>query len=835
MTHLPARPSEPENGGTTTGDLGRPSATAPFYGRVEAWDGTRVTGWVLSVTAPDTPVPLIVSAGTGEAVFTPDRESGSLSQLLGRPVPCGFALDIASLFPGIDPARTPVALRVAATGHVLENGLSLSASRKVEANVDSVEGARVIGWAVNAEDERETVELDVLVDDRIVARAVANQQRRDLLSRFATCDHGFEVLLTVRSGRTLQLCDRRSGAVVFGPLAIELNEAEADRTDALSDRLDELAGILREIRAEVPRRRVSSARSIADYAAYFDDHYSETSMRRLQLPKRAAALEKRPLFSVLMPVCDPPLWMLAEAIESVRAQAYGEWELCIADDASRDDAVRMLIQREAARDARIRAVFSGTRSGVSANTNRALSLATGSHVAFLDHDDRLAVDALLCMAEELAKAPSPVLYSDEDRIAPDGRHTAPAFKPDFDPELLQSINYVCHFLVVERRLMLEVGGLREGTEGVQDHDLVLRLLERVGAGGIRHIPRILYHWRINPTSLSGGGDPAAIMAGIERVVGEHQRRIGSRATVTADHETRSRSGGLFCARVRYSLPSPAPKVTIVIPTKDAVDLVRDCVSSLLSRTDYPNYEIILVDHDSTDPRSRPFFDSLARDPRLRVAGFRGPFNWAAINNAAAGASQSDALCFLNNDIVAITPDWLSEMVALLARPGVGAVGAKLLYPNNTVQHAGVVLGADGAAGHAFVGLGADEPGHLGQAALPRTVSAVTGACLLTSRAAFEAVGGFDMVHLPVAYADVDYCLKLQQAGLRVLWTPHARLYHLETQTRGTDDTPEKMARLAGEARHLRNRWGERLSNDPCYNPHFEPLGPPYRLLRPLPE
>ncbi|MBP2294263.1 glycosyltransferase family 2 protein [Azospirillum rugosum] len=818
---------------TTTGDLGRRSAAEPFYGRLEGRDGTRLFGWALSVAAPDTPVPLVLSAGPASVTIVPDRDSGVLSHLLGRPVRCGFDIDLALFFPGIDPSRTAIAVRVAATGHLLENGSSIpEAPRTVVANVDGVEGPRVVGWAVNTQDEQEAVDIDVLVDDAVVAGVSANRQRRDLLARFSTCDHGFEVLLSVRSGRVLHLRDRRSGEIVFGPLAITLDQQDGGRNDPLAGRLEELAGILEDIRAEMPRRRAAAARSVADYAAYFDEHYADTATRRLRLSARAAGLDRRPLFSVVMPVCDPPLWMLAEAIESVRAQAYGHWELCIADDASRDDAVRLLIRQEAARDPRIRAVFSGTRGGVSANTNRALSLASGDHVAFLDHDDRLAPDALLVMAEELARAPVPVLYSDEDRIAPDGRHVAPAFKPGFDPELLSSLNYVCHLLVAERRLLLEIGGLREGYEGVQDHDLVLRLLERVGAAGIRHVPRILYHWRINPASLSGNGDPAALLAGLERVVAEHHGRIGSRAAVTADRETHARSGGLFSARIRYPLPAPAPKVSIVVPTKDAVDLVRDCVSSLLAKTDYPDYEIVLVDHDSADPRSRPFFDSLARDPRVRVVDFHGPFNWAAINNAAVGACRGDALCFLNNDVVAIAPGWLAEMVSLLARPGVGAVGAKLLYPNGTVQHAGIVLGAEGIAGHAFVGLGADEPGHLGQAVLPRTVSAVTGACLLTSRAAFDAVGGFDMVNLPVAYADVDYCLKLQHAGLRVLWTPHARLYHLETQTRGTDDTPEKMERLAGEAHRLRARWGDQLRDDSFYNPHFEPCGPTYRLLRP---
>ena len=820
--------------GTTSGNLGHRSESHPFYGRLDAWQGGRLTGWVLSVEAPDVPVPLVVTAGQAEATVVPDREAGVLSQLLGRPVRCGFDLDLKALFPGLDLAGAAVGLRIAATGHALENGPPVpTGPRAVTANVDMVEGARVVGWAVNTENEGEAVEIDILVDERLVTSVVANRQRRDILARFSSCDHGFDVVLPVRSGRVLHLRDRLSGAIVFGPREIALDAGTAERDDKLAERLDALAGVLEELRADLPRRRRLAAHPLADYDAYFAEYYAETETNRLGMMARAAALRQRPLFSVVMPVCDPPLWMLAEAIESVRAQVYGDWELCIADDASTDDAVRALIRREMGRDPRIRAVSAPVRSGVSNGTNLALTLARGHYVAFLDHDDRLAPDALLCMAEALQDGPVPVLYSDEDRIAPDGRHVDPVFKPGFDPELLLSINYICHLMVVERGLLGAVGGLRPEFDGLQDHDLALRLLERVGAAGFRHVPRILYHWRINPASLSGSGDPAMILAGIERSVGEHLGRSRSRARVVANQGTRDESGGLFCARVRYPQPVPAPKVSIIIPTKDATDLVAQCVSSLLSKTEYLNYEVLLVDHDSADPRSRPFFNALAADPRVRVIDHHGAFNWAAINNAAAEACTGDLLCFLNNDVVVISPDWLGEMVSVLTRPGIGAVGAKLLYPNGTVQHAGVILGAEEAAGHAFVGLGADAPGYLGQAMLRRTVSAVTGACLLTSRSAFAAVGGFDMVHLPVAYADVDYCLKLQQAGLRVIWTPHARLYHLETQTRGPDDTPEKAARLAQEAHRLRARWGRQLA-DPYYNPHFEPQGPAYGLMRPPP-
>lgn len=818
----------------TTSDLGRQSPAMPFYGRLDGIEGGRLSGWALSVARPDAPVSLLVSVGSRQATVVPDREAESLGLLLGRPVRCRFEADLGALFPGVPLPGAAVTVRIAETGHRLENTPQLvPGPRSVEAYVDRVEGGRVIGWAVNTVDENEAVEVEILLDGRPAGLVTANRQRRDLLARFSTCDHGFEATLR-GPGSSLHLRDRRSGVVLFGPLEVAFDEQPDDQDGELAAQLDTIAGLLKDVRADLPRRRRLAAYPLSDYSAYFRDHYAETAGRRAVLAARATALGNGPFFSVLMPVCDPPLWMLEEAITSVRNQVYERWELCIADDASQDGGVRELLLREAAKDGRIRLSFAGARQGVCAATNRALEMAAGSHVAFLDHDDLLAFDALLRIAEALRDAPVPVVYSDEDRIAPDGRHVDPAFKPDFDPELLRSINYVCHLLVAERKLVVDAGGLRPGFEGVQDHDLVLRLYERVGAAGIRHVPAVLYHWRINPSSLSGrGSNEAQILDRLGRCVREHLARVGARASVSANSETVRQAGGLFSARVHYALPPQAPKVSIVVPTRDAVELVRACVGSVLERTAYPDFEIVLVDHDSADPASRLFFGQLARDPRLRVVDFHGPFNWAAINNAAVRQCRGEVLCFLNNDVQVAAEDWLEEMVARLLRPGIGAVGAKLLYPNGTVQHAGVVVGAGGAAEHAFVGLAAGQPGHLGQAVLPRTVSAVTGACLATTRAAFDAVGGFEMANLPVAYSDVDYCLKLRQAGLQVVWSPYALLYHWETQTRGTDDTPEKAARLAREADWLRGRWKRQL-DDPFYNPHFEPLGPTYRLLRPPP-
>lgn len=838
MINSLANPFGADAGSTpaTTSDLGQWSPTAPFYGRLDRLEGTRLRGWVLSIHDFGATVPLLVSVGGVEAQIVPDREGDAFSALLGRRVRCRFEADLAALFPGIDLAGTAVSVRIAATGHQLENTPQVvPGPRSVKANVDRVEGRRIIGWAINTQDETEMVEVEVLMDGRPAGLVAANLQRRDLLPTFATCDHGFEAPLRGQGG-TLHLRDRRSGAIVFGPLAVEPavtpDGHPEDGGGALASRLDAIAGLLEEVRAELPRHRRLASYPLSDYAAYFRDHYAETAGRRAALAARAAAFPDGPSFSVLMVVCDPPLRFLAEAIASVNAQLYGRWELCIVDDASRDDGVRELLRREAARDDRIRIAFLPERQGPCSAANRALEMARGSHAAFLGQSDRFAFDGLFRMAEALREASVPVLYSDEDRIAPDGGHADPILKPGFDPELLRSIDYVGHLLVVERPLLERIGGLRPGFEGAHGHDLLLRLYERTGSFGIRHVPRILYHRRAGEAFVSDEGVRHA--EALERTgacVREHLARTGTAATVSADLETVRRAGGILCARVRYRVPAPAPKVSIVVPTKDAAGLVDNCVSSLLAKTDYPDFEIVLVDHESVEPGSRLCFERLAGDPRVRVAAFHGPFNWAAINNAAVRECRGEVLCFLNNDVQVADGDWLQDMVSRLSRPGVGAVGAKLLYPNGTVQHAGVVVGVGGVAEHAFVGLATGLPGYLGQAALPRTVSAVTGACLATTRTVFHAVGGFEMANLPVAYADVDYCLKLRQAGLQVVWSPHALLYHLETQTRGADDTPEKAARLAREADWLRGRWKRQL-DDPFYNPHFEPSGPVYGLLRP---
>jgi GT2 family glycosyltransferase len=532
-----------------------------------------------------------------------------------------------------------------------------------------------------------------------------------------------------------------------------------------------------------------------------------------KLRAQCAALPAKPLISVVMPVYDTPAEVLRQAIESVRQQVYPHWQLCIADDASPSPHVAEIL-REAQADERIRVTFRERNGHIAAASNSALELATGDFVALLDHDDVLPPHALYHVAAEIASHPdADIIYSDEDKLDETGARTDPYFKSDWDPELILGQNYLNHLTVYRRALIDSVGGFREGFEGSQDHDLVLRAAERTRPERIRHIPRVLYHWRIQRgarTFSSTQRDRAAEAA--RRAVAEHLERTGRTATVDAA------PGGY--QRVTWPLPEPAPLVSLLVPTRDAVGLVRQCLDGLLGGTDYPNFEVIILDNDSRQPETLAYFEEVQRDPRVRVLAQPGPFNFSAINNAGVAAARGSVIGFVNNDIKVIGPGWLREMVGHAVRPEVGAVGAKLRYGDDTIQHGGVILGIGGIGAHAWRRFPADHPAPFGRLMLTRSFSAVTAACLVMRKALFEEVGGFDAEHLAVAFNDVDLCLKLRAKGLRVVWTPHAELYHLESVSRGGDLDADKRDRFRAESLRMRQAWGPLLDNDPFYNPNL---------------
>jgi len=517
----------------------------------------------------------------------------------------------------------------------------------------------------------------------------------------------------------------------------------------------------------------------------------------------APARTLRPLFSVIVPCYRTPLRLLDRCVASVLAQHHSDWEMCLCDDGSRDGRLSGRIAELADLDPRIVTTARSTNGGISAATNDALTLATGRYMVFLDHDDELHPSALERIATAIADHPeADLIYSDEDKIDDEGLRHTPSFKPDWSPDLLLSNAYMCHLLVARRDLLTELGGFRSEFDGAQDYDLMLRATEATSA--IVHIPEVLYHWRTAPGSASGdaGAKPWAFEAG-RRALEDAATRRGIDATVMHHPKV---PGSYHFMRT----PSSGYLVSAVIPFRDEPALTAACYRSFIEQPGYDNFELLLVDNDSALPETRALLEDLARDHRVRLVAAPGPFDWAAINNEAARKARGELLLFLNNDIEAQSGDWLAAMVAQAERPEIGAVGARLLFPDRTIQHAGVVVGVGWGATHIQQGLQADHPGYLSLTMVTRDTSAVTGACMMTRRSEFEDLGGFDP-NLPIAFNDVDYCLRLRQKGLLVVYTPLAEMIHHESKSRGhSDDTRETP--------FFRNRWRSVMrSGDPYYN------------------
>jgi O-antigen biosynthesis protein len=528
--------------------------------------------------------------------------------------------------------------------------------------------------------------------------------------------------------------------------------------------------------------------------------------------RQATRLPYRPLISIITPVYNTPPNVLRAMFDSVLAQTYDHWQLCLADGASSEPAVRTVLEAYAQRDARIQVKFLPQNLGISGNSNEALALAKGEFIALLDHDDELSPNALYENVLLLNHHPdADMIYSDEDKLDIYGCRWGPFFKPDWSPDLFRSMMYICHLGVYRTSLIMEVGGFRPELDGAQDYDLVLRVTERTTR--IYHIPRVLYHWRVIAGSAAGdpNAKPYAYKAQVN-AISEHCQRLGWDCVVESG-EFRGHN------RIKHRLPTP-PCVSIIIPTRDQAAILRRCLESIRTRSTYCNYEIIVVDNDSREPETLDYLQLLATQPDTRVLAYPGEFNYAAINNFAAAQAAGDLLLLLNNDTEVITPDWLEAMVGPALRDEVGAVGARLLYPDGTLQHGGVILRPQFIAFHAHRGLPAPETGYYGLIKVQRNVSAVTGACLMTRRALFLAMGGLDEHKLGVAYNDIDYCLRLREQGHLIVWTPHAELVHHESLSRGHDTAADKIERLKRETAYMQERWGHVLSRDPYYSPNL---------------
>jgi GT2 family glycosyltransferase len=541
---------------------------------------------------------------------------------------------------------------------------------------------------------------------------------------------------------------------------------------------------------------------------------------RVAILAHIAGLPFRPLISVIIPTGKASESSLRESFSSVVSQLYPHWELCIVLDTTGESRWHAILRERSTIDSRVRVFRLGTDESATA-TNAALNLARGEFVAFLAGGDILAEHALYEVAIELGGSSSAdIVYTDHDQMDAVGQRVNPWFKPGWDPDLLLAHDYISNLSVYRRTLVEQIGFLRPSFEGAELHDLALRATAATSPERILHVPAILYHRHDENKTLHSEHALVALraIAASRRAVRDH---LDSRGDINAFLKPAPQIPS--ANRVVWHVPVHPPLVSVIVPTRDRVDLLAQCVEGVLHRTDYSNLELVIIDNGSIESATHEFFDRLTReDSRIRILRYPGPFNYSALNNAAAREANGEILLLLNNDIAVIDPGWLRELVSHALRPDVGIVGAKLLYANEQVQHAGVVLGPEGHATHVYRLASRNDLGNFGELALARTLSAVTGACTAIRRAVFFEVGGFDEINLPVAYNDVDLCLRIGDYGYRVVWTPFAELFHLESASRGSDsDDPAAYGRSQREWQHIRNTWGSLLeSADPFHNPNL---------------
>lgn len=521
-----------------------------------------------------------------------------------------------------------------------------------------------------------------------------------------------------------------------------------------------------------------------------------------------------PKFSIVVPLYKTPKKYLDEMIESVRKQSYGNWELCLSDGSGKNSPMVSELKQYEKKDNRIKVVYNEEQLQISANTNRALEVATGDFIVFGDHDDLLAPDALYqCVKVLNENASIDVIYTDEDKVTMDGKEFyQPHFKSDFNLDLLRSMNYICHLFVVKRELYEKVGNLRSEFDGAQDYDFVLRCVEQ--AKCIKHIPKILYHWRAHKDSTAENPESKAYAfeSGV-RAIKAHYERL----EIEAEVEQVEMHGAY---RTKYALKSE-PLVSVVIPNKDHTEDLDKCIRSLEEISDYKNVEYIIIENNSDQPETFAYYEKIQKEnDKIKVVYWEREFNYSAINNFGVQSAKGDYLLFLNNDTEIINKDCVRELLSYCMRPEVGIVGARLYYEDDTIQHAGVIVGLGGIAGHGFVGEAKDSVGYFSRIICAQDLSAVTAACMMVKKSVFEEVGGFEE-KLAVAFNDVDFCLKVRKAGHLVVYNPYAELHHYESKSRGLEDTEEKVRRFQGEIMTFAGRWKEFLKEgDPYYSPNL---------------
>lgn len=672
----------------------------------------------------------------------------------------------------------------------------------VEYHLDRVEilydtMLEIQGWVV---DQRGSVEVTVhqedasLLDCRISrGRRPDVVERRNLDEEYKTQEIGFRISAALPEIKGGEIILHFCGDSVTKTYTIDIEELRKQNKPK---------GFL---------SRLFGKESVAEggYEAWLARH--KVDKRTLRRQKHSAFAQK-PLISIVIPLYCTPLPYLKELLESVRRQSYENWQLCLADG-SPDDKAKEFIEKHYGREKRIVYRKLEENGGISANTNEAVALAAGEYLMLCDHDDTLEPDALYEIVKAINDTSADVLYTDEDKVSMDGRHYFdPNFKPDFNLFRLRENNYICHIFVVKKSLTDETGLLRSEFDGAQDFDFILRCCEK--AQKIMHIPKVLYHWRCHMDSTAA--DPSSKAYAYEagrKAVREHYQRLGIDAKVEMTERP-----GWYRSHVKVQ---GNPLISVIIPNKDHTDDLELCLFSMTRKSTYRNYEILIVENNSEKEETFEYYRKLPdRYPKARVLTWEKEFNYSAINNFAAKEAKGEYLLFLNNDVEILTPDWMEEMLQNCQQENVAAVGAKLYYPDDTIQHAGVVLGLGGIAGHIMCRASKGDPGYFGRMISVQEISAVTAACMMVKKSDFDAVGGLDET-FQVAFNDIDLCMKFRAAGKKIIFTPYAELYHYESKSRGLEDTPEKQFRFDKEVKRFQEKWAQQLEmGDPYYSPNL---------------